>query len=164
MSGVGASWDETEQQVLEPFKSHSTWETAHLYLMETAAGVKLNYDFSDLKYKHGPVVPRRSLKVGVTLMPQHLHHYTSILLWGRWSCQMAGIVLWSRKWLRGSYDPVSIELSCPLPAQHHRHGGAGAAVGVSLEVNANVASCANKPPQKKAKLNIWCNMWNENSL
>lgn len=60
---AGVSWDKSGQQVLKPFTSHSTWETARLYPMKAAAGVKLNYDFSDLKYKHGPVEPLRSLKV-----------------------------------------------------------------------------------------------------
>lgn len=48
--------------------------------MKAGAGVKLNYDFSDLKYKHRPVVLLFALKVvytagliaGVTLMPQLL--------------------------------------------------------------------------------------------
>lgn len=38
-------------------ESHSTWEATHLYPIKAEAGVKLNYDFSDLKYKRGPVVP-----------------------------------------------------------------------------------------------------------
>lgn len=41
------------QQALKPFSSCSTWDTARLCPMKAGAGVKLNYDFSDLKYKHG---------------------------------------------------------------------------------------------------------------
>lgn len=52
--------------------------------------MKLNYDFSDLKYKHGPVVPLRSLKgvdvagliAGVTWKPHRLRHRTIVLLCG----------------------------------------------------------------------------------
>lgn len=72
--------------------------------MKAGAGVKLNYDFSDLKYKHRPVVPLCALKAaytagliaGVTLMLQCLRHHTSILLRGRLSCQALHIVAWSR--------------------------------------------------------------------
>lgn len=68
--------------------------------MKAGAGVKLNYDFGDLKYKHGPVVPPCSLKVvyvagliaGVTPTPQRLRHYTAILLRGRLKCQTPHIV------------------------------------------------------------------------
>lgn len=100
---AGASWNETGQQVQKPFSAPFQVSKSSSVLHESmGAGVKLNHDFSDSKYKHGPVVLLCSLRIdykeagliaGVTRSPRCLRQLHNYLI--MWHFKLSNSTMWT---------------------------------------------------------------------